>query len=151
MAPKPLPDYTRAAYELVHTFGAKALADLMGVAESTLYNKVNPNDQKAHLTGPEIIVATLLTSDTRLLQAMCRATRGAYYTLPSLTLIADQHLLEMFTRMGREESDLQTAIVRAFDDQVVTQREVAVIEREASELISTIVELVERVKGMARA
>jgi len=144
----PPADYAVAAQQLVQGFGTRPLAALMQIGESTLYNKANPNDLGAQLTGPEIIQITLLARDTQVIEAMCRAVHGAFYTLPTFTGIADEHLLEMFARMSRGESELQTAIVEAFADRKITRAEFERIERFGTDLHGIVAEIVARIGAM---
>lgn len=150
MKQQPSSDFAQAAHDVVHAYGVAALAALLGMPVSTLYNKANPHDANAQFTAPEVVQITAITRDLRMIQAHCRGAGGSFYALPQLEHVADAALLEIVSRIAIKEGLMHLEISKAFEDGKLKQDEYERIHKEICNLHGVIAELDSRLAGMVR-
>jgi hypothetical protein len=146
-------DVHEAFYRVVHDYkaGVPALAAKMGVPPGTLYNKADPGNEGHHKPSmADCVVATLLTGDKRIVQAMCRTVGGIYLDLPDLSGFDTDQLMSHILRIGREEGDFFDEIDNALSgDNRISPDEFKRIDKEAHEFVAAILEALQRMREMA--
>lgn len=146
-------DVFEAFHRVVHDFkpGVPKLAALMGMPAGTLYNKSNTNHNESNHNKPTLgdaVVVSAATGDHRVLYAFAHTLGEVCFEIPNLSQVSDTALLELITQIGAEGGDFYRAVNAALSDGFFSECEFKVIEGEAMEFISAIVEAVQRMKGL---
>lgn len=129
--------------------GVPLVAAKMGLPAGTLYNKLNPHESSHHkLTVQDLIQATVITRDLRVLKALAQTLGCACFELPNLAHVPDQALLELLTKVGAEQGEFFRAIHDGLADRRFTRREYTRVRREGFEAIAAIVEATARIEGL---
>ncbi len=140
-----------AAYHTVHDYpgGAVAVAHRLGANATVLSHKVSPTCGTHHLSLDEAARIMDLTGDHRILVALSRRL-GYLDPIPSVSYdgIADDALLDLVVRMHGETSDVSRSLSEALADGRVTRDELARFEGEATEAMTAIAALLDRVRGL---
>lgn len=152
-------DVQDAFYRVVHDFGGgeannggvPSLARQMGMPPGTLYNKANPNESSHHKpTLADAVLASILSGDRRIAQAFCHTLGGVFVSLPDLSNLTTDSLLEHLTKIGRESGEFYACLddsLRA--DRQINAEEFAKLECEAEQWIAAICEAVARLREMS--
>ncbi|QZA80873.1 phage regulatory CII family protein [Deefgea piscis] len=141
-------NFAEAAQAVIHDYGVAALAGLMGMPVSTLYNKANPHDTQAQLTAAEVAVITSITRDLRMMKALSHATGGAFFVVPKLDHVPDTELLDLVGEVGIKKGIVHSEMSKAFADRVLQRHEFNAIDRAANDLHGAVAVLLGRLEGM---
>ena len=114
-----------AIYHAVHDYkpGTDALARQMGMARSSLLNMANPNDDGHEVTVKRLRQVVHLTGDLRPVHALCAELGGVFVPTERFAGIADDALLDLVMRLGKEYGDVCAAVSAAIADGRVSPRE----------------------------
>jgi hypothetical protein len=139
-----------AAYHTVHNFqgGAKALASRIGLAPSTLSNKVDPSIDSHKLSLAESLALMLVTGDFRILHVLAAETGHIVIPKGEAGDGSDAALLELYAKMDAEQGDVAKALLAALEDGRFTSSEVARISKEVSESIAAQQAFLKRLRGL---
>lgn len=139
----------RAAHHTVeeHPGGAKALAAAMGVQHKTLLNKVNPNQSSHHLSLHEALRLMLVTKDTRVMDALADALGGQFICSPDVAQ-GDPKLMQDLAEMTLRFGELMREVANDIADTVISNNELARIEKEADQLRSALHRLLGDLRSM---
>jgi hypothetical protein len=109
-----------AKYAAVHDFpgGASALAALVGLAPSTLCNKVNPSVDTHHLSLSEAVKIQAITQDGRILEAEAAALGYVAIRLPRAGAGSDVELLNAYAKWTRDIGETAEAIQTALEGEI---------------------------------
>lgn len=123
-----------AVHETAHGFdgGLPRLAQLMGMNEQVLRNKVNPHSDHHKLSLRESMAMMMLSGNVRLLETM--ASQLGYVVRPA-DAASSPSLMVALLMAEREHSDVVREAVEALADGHLTQLERARIRKEISELV----------------
>jgi hypothetical protein len=141
-----------AAYHTVHGFpgGAKALAPRLGMAPSTLSNKVDPMVDTHKLSLTEALAAMLATGDFSILNVLAEQTGHVVLPAGSFGDMADTAVLELFARIQVEQGDVARALLSALEDGRFQPHEVEALSRETMEFIQAIQHFIGRIRGVTQ-
>lgn len=130
----------------------KDLAAKMGVQLGTLYNKVNLSDSTHHKpTLADAVLVTVLTGDKRILHSFAKIVGEVCYSLPDFKDISTDALLVHILKIEKESGDFYQRTEGALrNDNRISAREYKVIEREAYEWISAVLESLARMREMSQ-
>jgi hypothetical protein len=137
-----------AAYNVVSDYrgGAAALAPLLGKSGSTLSHEVSPNCAHAKLGMLDAVKITAFTGDWRILQAFA-AEVGALVVPIHSNAGGEADTLAALGQMAKEFAELVSATGETMADGLVSDNELARLERETGDLVQA----AQRVLGLARA
>jgi hypothetical protein len=137
------------AFRLVaYRFGVPALAAEMGTKPGTLYNKCDADDDTHHQpTLRDVVLATRVTGDTTILDSLCRMFGLATYAL-SAEPVSDVALLELLCKVGGENGEMHKALMTALADAKFTTADLRLVRAEAYDLITAVLNLVQRLEGL---
>lgn len=146
-------DVMQAAYRVAHDFqpdGATGLARKLGQTPGTFLNRVNP-EQDTHFLPVGLAVAmSMAANDYRVLHAFADTCGHLAFKKPNYSRVSDASLLEMVlqrdTRMGAFSGVIEHALESGDIDAV----EMARIEETAYDLTASILEMVERLRGLRK-
>ncbi len=141
-------DFYLAAQAASHEAGVDQLAEQLGCAPSTLYNKLNPNDETAKLTAEDIIRITRLTGSSAMAEVMARIAGGVFYRLPDLSKIPDAELFDLILDEGSMTGDFHSHLRKFLDDRRLEAAEFARLEQDICAVISGWVEIKARLETM---
>lgn len=141
-----------AASATVHEFngGAEILGALVGIQAGILRNKVNPHNDRNHLTIDETMRIQRLSGDHRIIQAM--AIELGYVMLP-LDVQDEPASIEAATRtvleLARAQGDLSSGWLEAIEDDKITRNEQAELSRLAQEMMRGIASFIRAASKLA--
>lgn len=140
----------QAMYDMVHDFkgGAVKLSAKVNMNAGTLQHKVNPTMETHHLTLKEAASLMFATQDFRLLHALCHELGFACVPIGNISGVSDVEFLNKYTLAMSEVGQLSQAIYSAFDDGLITAREVSRVRKETLEAITALAELPSRLEAM---
>lgn len=137
-----LDDFKAALRAVFHSNPAHlkeaAIADRMGLARTFLYRYANIHDT-AMIPVERLVQLVLISCDTRPIAALCRACGGEFVAARALAKGNEQAALAAV----REFSELMSEYSRAILDGNIDAKELALLEREASEAQQAIAALVQ--------
>lgn len=151
MADRPVTDVFDAFHRVVHDYpeGVAKLASRMAMSPGVLYNKANNNESAHHKpTLGDAVLASLATSDHRILHAFAATLGEVCFPIPDLSHVSDTALLELITKIGAEGGDFHRAINDGMADRRYRRAEHAKVKAEAHEFIAAICEAVARLEGL---
>jgi len=122
----------QAIYDTVHDAGTAQLAVRLGISRQVLINKVNPNDDRNHLSLHQAQAVMQATGDIRILQA--QAALLGYDVEPKSTVAGDDPL-HALVRTMKETSEAINRASAALEDGRLTQRELAGCRKEIAEAV----------------
>lgn len=135
--------------QLVYAHGAPELARLMGLKPGTLYNKADADEETHHQpTLRDVVLATRLTGDMRVLDALDEEFGRASFDVTPLTHVSDEALLELFLTLGKEIGEFHAVARSALMDRNFNQESLGVIRAEAFDAVSALMTLVKRLEGL---
>lgn len=143
----PFEAFRAAAY----AYGVKELAPLMGMPPGTLYNKADASEDTRHQpTLRDVILLTQATRDMQVIDALNRLfKRGAFDLTPGPA--SDEALLELLCHVGSEKGQMQQALLQGLADGRFCADDMRDVRREAHELITAVLNFVQRLEGMVDA
>ena len=126
----------QAAYDTVHGAegGAKVVAARMGMSHQVLVNKVGLNNTTHHLTLQEAATLMRVTGNLRLLYTLAEGFDGMFVPVPRAAAEGVPNLVGDVARMSAEFGKLMHEVADDLADGVVTDNEMAQLEREADGL-----------------
>lgn len=134
---------------LVYTYGVSDLAPLMGMKIGTLYNKADADlESHAQPTLRDVVLATQLSSDLRVIDALNERFGRAAFDLRRLKTESDAALLELITKLGTENGDFHKAMHEALLQHRFTPEGMARIRAEAYDVAAALMTLVHRLEGL---
>lgn len=134
-------DITIALQRAVRSFehGTPALAARLGISQTSLLHKVSPTYPTAHCSPEEAVEIMQVTGDHGALHAM--AGPLGYVLLPAPALHGQGESASALARTVAEFGEFAVATASALADGRVSDNERARIEREASEALAAIEQL----------
>lgn len=142
-------DVCSAARGVGERFGMKRLAALLGISLSSMYGKTDPLDHASQLTVWDVMRITMLTRDTRIVEAISRSVGGAHYQLPDLTEVPDDALLNLLMEADIQRGRFSTDLRQAMQDQRINPAELKQLDTDLLDVISVYAELRARLASMA--
>lgn len=142
----------RALYESAHDFpgGMEALANLLGRAVGTAYNKADPGCETHQFTVKETVAMMIASRDFRPAQAICRVIDHAAIPYGDYRRVSDAALLDCHLKVTREMGESAGFIQQALAKGAISPTDWAQIDRELAEDIEAILELRSRLEGLRR-
>lgn len=135
--------------QLAYTHGVVELATQMGLKPGTLYNKADADEDTHHQpTLRDVILATRMTGDMRVLDALNESFGRAAFDISNMDDRSDDALLELFTDYGSENGEFCQALGAALRGKRFTADAYVLIESEAMDVIAALMTIVTRVKGL---
>ncbi len=136
---------------VAYSHGIDRLANVMGLQQGTLYNKLNPNDSSAHhkIALSEFIQIMVTTGKFDPLERLCALMGGAFFPLPNFEDLSDSALLDIVNKVHIHGGQAHKAMHTALDDGMVTMEEAKVCDEAFLKWLSAILELRSRFNGMA--
>jgi len=142
-------DPFEAFRQLVYGFGVVELAKLMAIKPGTLYNKADADEDTHHQpTLRDVLLATRLTGDFRVLDALDEAFGRAGFDVAHMAEVSDMALLELLTRLGKENGEFHGALAFALAGPSITPQHLAQIKAEAYDVVGALMTLVARLEGL---
>jgi hypothetical protein len=139
---------TDAADATVHDYpgGSESLAPRMGMSAAVLRNKVNPGNDRNHLTLAEADRLMRVTGDHRMLQAL--ADQHGYVLQRADEVEQGGSLIEGVLAFGAAGGELHAVIHDAMADGLITEREMQAIERSAAAEHAAVIALIHRLRSV---
>lgn len=135
--------------QLCYTFGVVELAHQMGLKPGTLYNKADADEDTHHQpTLRDVVLATRLTGDMRVLDAMNEQFGRAAFDCMNHAHTSDEALLELLLTLGKEVGEFHSVTRSALLDRNFNRQSLNVIRSEAYDMVSALMTLVTRLEGL---
>lgn len=135
--------------QLAYSFGVVELAQQMGVKPGTLYNKADADDDTHHQpTLRDVVLATRLTGDMRVLDALDAQFGRAAFDVTPMGCVSDEALLELLAKLGSESGEFHGALYAALVDKKFNTDNLNLIRAEAFDMVSALMTLVRRLEGL---
>lgn len=114
---------TDAADATVHDYpgGSESLAPRLGMSAAVLRNKVNPNNDRNHLTLAEAGRLMMVTGDHRILQAMAAEHGYAMHKVDGAE--PGESIMSNILSLGMREGEFAKTLRDALADQIISDRE----------------------------
>jgi len=135
--------------ELVYLYGPPQLAREMGLKLGTLYNKADA-DAESHSqpTLRDVMLATRLTGDFRVLDALEEMFGRAGFDVSALSGHSDEALLELVCKLGTEHGELLAAVREGLQIHRFTAAQFNKVRSEAFDVVSALMTLIHRLEGL---
>lgn len=138
--------------QLAYSFGVPELAQQMGLKPGTLYNKADADEDTHHQpTLRDVLLATRLTKDFRVLDAMNESFGRAAFDVGHLAEKSDDALLELFCDYGKENGEFCQMLGNALRGKRFTAQDFVLIQAEAFDVVAALMTLITRAKGLVDA
>lgn len=135
--------------QLAYSFGVVSLAEQMGLKPGTLYNKADADEDTHHQpTLRDVVLATRLTGDMRVLDALNEHFDRAAFDVRPLAHVSDEALLELLTTLGAEVGQFHSAFLDALRDKHFTAGDFVLVRAEAFDVVAALMTLVTRLEGL---
>lgn len=135
--------------QLAYTFGVVELAQQMGLKPGTLYNKADADEDTHHQpTLRDVMLATRLTGDMRVLDALNEQFGRAAFDVKPLANVSDEALLELLLTLHQESGEFHSVMRSALIDRNFNRASLGVIRAEAFDMVSALMTLVTRLEGL---
>lgn len=135
--------------QLCYTFGVVELAQQMGLKPGTLYNKADADEETHHQPSlRDVVLATRLTQDTRVLDALDEHFGRAAFDVNSLAVKSDEALLDLLNVLDVEKGHFHAALRDALSDKRFKASEFIRVRSEAFDIVSALMTLVARLEGL---
>ena len=135
--------------QLVYTFGVVELAQQMGLKPGTLYNKADSDEDTHHQPSlRDVVLATRLTQDMRVLDALNEHFGRAAFDLTHMGELSDDALLDLVGSLGAETGEFYAAMRDGLADKRFTAQDYVLAESEAFHMVSALMTLLGRLKGL---
>jgi len=122
-----------AIYHAVHDMrgGVGAVAGATGYNANTLQNKINLNNEGRHvLTVPELEAIISLTRDPRIMDSLCSIYGNAIWIdISGLDTVSDSSMFVQLGEVSSNVGDLTRKVAAAYDDGIVTEEELAMLDK----------------------
>lgn len=140
-----------AAHKTVHDYpgGSLSLAPRLGIAASSLREKVNPHRTDKSLTLEEIGRLMAITDDHSILRAICEE-HGYLPPIPMPEcIVSDEALLEQYASLITQLGEFSAAFNVALKDGRITKREVTRMRKEMMDFFAAGATLMNRIEQIA--
>lgn len=138
--------------QLVHLDGPRGvekLADFLGLATGTLYNKADSRSDSHHQpTVRDLIQVTHYRADFRALDALNEHFGRASFDCAQFAGHSDEALLELLCTLGSEHGEFHGALAAALADKRFTPEALQRVRGEAFDVVSALMTLVARLEGL---
>lgn len=135
--------------QLCYATGVTDLAAQMGIKPGVLYNKADADDDTHHQpTLRDVMLATRVTGDFRVLDAMNEAFGRACFDAAQFESVSDAALLELFLDYGKEGGEFCEAMGDALKKRTFTAAEFVAVRSEALDVVAALMTLVARMEGL---
>lgn len=142
-------DPFEAFRQLVYLAGVQELAPQMGLKPGTLYNKADADEDTHHQPSlRDVVLATRLTGDMRVIEALDAHFDRASFDLAHLSEVSDQALLELLASLGAEIGQFHSAFLGALNEKEFTAYDLSSIKSEALDVVGALMKLVKRLEGL---
>ena len=132
-----------------HAPGVADLALQMGLRPGTLYNKADADGESHHQpTLRDVVLATRLTGDLRVLDALEDAFGRAGFAVGDFSHCSDAALLELLAKVGAEHGEFHAALHFALLDKKFSAMELNKVRAEAFDAVGALMTLVARLEGL---
>lgn len=139
-----------AAFRLVRRYGAPHFAQVLGKSAQTVSNEVNPNYPTAKLGLDDALTMSVFANDREILNAW--ALEQSCMVLPLTAEVPGTEDIAPRTALAaREFADLMGALAGELADGDVSANDVALIEREAAELMRALQDVLSAVRAKHQA
>lgn len=150
-------DIRRAVYLTVHEFpkrrglnSVETAALALGRATGTVYNKADPGNDQQCLTLNEAVALMNASDDFRILHALCSSCDHSAVYLAPLQNISDLELLDLLAKEQEAAGRKAEVMRRALDDGRISSDEFADLDRAFHDQVRATLELLSRLKALAR-
>lgn len=134
---------------MVYSFGVPELANLMGANTGTLYNKADAHEDKHHQpTLRDVMLASRLTGDMRVLDAMNESFGRAAFDVKPLQNVSDEALLELLLKLHKESGEFHHVMRLALVDKTFSPVRLNELRGEAFDMVGALMTLVSRMEGL---
>lgn len=135
--------------QLCYAHGVPALAEKMGLKPGTLYNKADSDDDTHHQpTLRDVVLATRLTGDMRVLDALNEHFGRAAFDVTPHRAMSDEALLELFLTLAKEVGEFHGVARSALLDRNFNTQSLNAIRAETFDMVSALMTLVARLEGL---
>jgi hypothetical protein len=135
--------------QLTYTFGVAALAEQMALKPGTLYNKADADEETHHQpTLRDVMLATRLTGDMRVLDAMNESFGRACFDVKPLQNVSDEALLELLLKLHKESGEFHHVMRLALIDRTFSSVRLNELRGEAFDMVGALMTLVTRMEGL---
>lgn len=142
----------QAFRDMVLATDVDELAANMGLKVGTLYNKADADEGSHHKpTLRDVVLATRATGDMRVLDALDAMFGRVAYVVSDKSHCSDIELLNLLAKLGAQNGEFHAVLFNALADGKFTQAELEQVRAEAHDVISALLALVDRLKGMVDA
>lgn len=140
-----------AAHLTVHNYpgGSLSLAPRLGIAASSLREKVNPHRNDKSLTLEETDRLMHITGNHEILRAMCEEHGYLPPILMPECIVSDEALLEQYANLITQLGEFSSAFNVALKDGRITKREVARMRKEMMDFFAAGATLMNRIEQIA--
>jgi len=140
---------TDAADATVHDYpgGSESLAPRMGMSAAVLRNKVNPGNDRNHLSLSEADRLMRVTGDHRILQAL--ADQHGYVLQRADDAARSGSVLDGVLAFHAAGGELHVAIHDALADGLITEREMSLIEKCSAAEHAAMIAMIHRLRAVA--
>jgi hypothetical protein len=143
-------------HKMVHEYphgGLTALAARLEMPEQTLRNKatldrIDGEPRNSEFKLSELARINRLCNSLLLAQSFAADVGAVVVRLPDAPDCGDAALLDIVLASTKEFGDLGATLSRALEDGEICERDFRDVDREAKEAVVSILELVDRVRGM---
>lgn len=142
----------QAAYSTVHdpaNGGPKVVAAKLEMKHQVLLNKVNLNNDTHYLYLSEAVNLMRVTSDTRIIEAFANEFGGVF--VPVQGWSGASNLIGDLADTSAKFGELMRGVADGLADGVVSDNELAEVEREAAKLREALAVLLRDLRGINRA
>lgn len=129
--------------------GPEALAPRMSISAQVLRNKANPHSTTNHPTLTDIERAMAFTNDYQVLHALAASTGHVCVKVDSAASASDMAVLEHIAQVWSASGDVGRAVNETLADGRVEKHEVAQVKKAIYRTMRTLLELQDRLEGMA--
>ena len=142
----------RAIYDTVHGYpgGVQAVANRTGENAGTLFNRVDPAQERHHPTVRGLLSWMLTADDYQALFALASACHFGCYHLGDFSDCSDMELLDLVLNLSDRRGRLDQIIKEAFADNVLTAKEFQRIDKAMDNAIRANLELKTRLKALVQ-
>lgn len=135
--------------QLAYAHGVVELALAMGIKPGTLYNKADADEETHHQpTLRDVVLATTLTGDMRVLDALNEQFGRAAFDVLPLAHVSDEALLELLLTLHKESGEFHSVMRSALIDRNFNRESLRVIRGEAFDMVGALMTLVKRLEGL---
>jgi hypothetical protein len=135
--------------DLCYLHGVAKLAREMGTKPGTLYNKADADDDSHNQpTLRDVVLATRLTDDMRVLDALEEMFGRAAFDVSEMALKSDEALLELIACLGKESGEFHGALHQALLQRKFSPADLNRIRAEAFDMVSALMTVVSRLEGL---